>query len=598
MSDTERVAERPAATLDTEWACSGTSSIELANVFPLPLMRAPPGRGRRATRRLRHARECNETLEGLNWFAGFMPNQPAENSFPCNAFQEKVWARVDQLVYEMGPPSETPSSQAAFQELLRGRSVYGIGADGGLSLATFRSPSQVSMSDDVASVPSVLDLVPDSDHYFGQGMQRMLRTCDDYKELCEKLGPVKVYTDRKLLASREKYLSLIRRLVESGLFRLLLEEDAIEQVSIFFVIKKGKALVRLVIDARASNRHFVAPPGVSLCSTEGMSRIEVQLPEHIPLDSPAGLRIIEQLLLSLGVADVADAFHRMRIPKALSRYFCLPAVSADELGLSDTFLDGVLLRPGTLLVPAAGSLPMGFSWSLFFCQQVTEKNMKVPSQMTSVPLLRDRAVAPVFDAVACQQPGSEPRAGCVTKVGYVYVDNLGILGAFEDEVAGDLGDVCAVLDNAGLTTHERAVTSEPALTLGAVVDGGRLRSHASLARLWKVRRAFTWALRCRRLPGRVWEALLGHATFLGLADRGSLAAFSSIYGFIHAHYWDPCPLWRSARTEVRHFLALLPLLVSDWTLQWCSNVVASDASLSGFGVCVGAWTAREAGTVG
>ena len=44
--------------------------------------------------------------------------------------------------------------------------------------------------------------------------------------------------------------------------------------------KSDKKKIRLIVDARSTNALFKEPPGVELCSSEGFSRIEVQLTEQ------------------------------------------------------------------------------------------------------------------------------------------------------------------------------------------------------------------------------------------------------------------------------------------------------------------------------
>ena len=175
------------------------------------------------------------------------------------------------------------------------------------------------------------------------------------------------------------------------------------------------------------------------------------------------------------------------------------------------------------------------------------------------------------------------------------MDNLGVLGFFRKEVADTLDEVTQACDQAGLPTHERDLTGGATRALGALIDCEHWTSQPTLARLWRIRRGCSWALKCRKLPGRVWEILLGHMTFLGLSNRDSLSAFCALYKFVEAHYWEPMPLWPTARDEVRAFLGVLCLFVSDWTLQWCPYPMASDASEDGYGICWGTWDAATLG---
>ena len=55
----------------------------------------------------------------------------------------------------------------------------------------------------------------------------------------------------------------------------------------------------------------------------------------------------------------------------MGELFCLPTIAAGVLGLTE--LDGILLEPSTLILPSLCVLPMGWSWSVLFCQSVVEK---------------------------------------------------------------------------------------------------------------------------------------------------------------------------------------------------------------------------------
>ena len=68
----------------------------------------------------------------------------------------------------------------------------------------------------------------------------------------------------------------------------------------------GKKHKRLIIDARVSNLHFLPPPGVSLVTSEGLSRVEVAFENDD--EDPGELSILAGL--HLGLADVKDALNR------------------------------------------------------------------------------------------------------------------------------------------------------------------------------------------------------------------------------------------------------------------------------------------------
>ena len=230
-----------------------------------------------------------------------------------------------------------------------------------------------------------------------------------------------------------------------------------DKVGIFFVAKKGKTKVRLVIDARRSNCRFASPPSVDLLTGEGPSGIEVELPVDVEPDSAEAAEILEDVKVSLGVSDVSDAFYRMRIPYSLSRYFCLPEIRAGDVGMDGCYLDGQLLEKYSLLCPAAGSLPMGFSWSLFFCQDAVSKAVATSDEMKVTALLTDRGGNLVLDATATGPRGVSLGNGCRKGVN-VYVDNLGVFGFVTHEVAAEVDGMSRQLDSIGRHTHEQEVT--------------------------------------------------------------------------------------------------------------------------------------------
>ena len=96
----------------------------------------------------------------------------------------------------------------------------------------------------------------------------------------------------------------------------------------FFVEKDQGRKQRLIIDARPANAHFKEPPGVARMTSEGLARLEVQLPDAVDTPGEEGQRILEEFTLFIGLSGVSNCFHRMRVQPWLARYFCLPPVPA------------------------------------------------------------------------------------------------------------------------------------------------------------------------------------------------------------------------------------------------------------------------------
>ena len=226
---------------------------------------------------------------------------------------------------------------------------------------------------------------------------------------------------------------------------------------------------------------------------------------------------------------------------------------------------------------------MGFSWSLYFVQTSGEAMMRRCRRLKDIPIINDNAGPAVlsFDPVTRAPRGT---------AWYLYVDNLGILSARPAaEVSADMDEVISTFEEAGLSTHESSITCGNATTLGTEVRGESLSTGITQKRFWRVQAAVRYALQCKRLPGRIWEIIIGHLTFCGLVKRESLCVFHTIYPFIANNYYTAAPLWPSARGEIETFLGLMFLGDSQWSMQWSTTVGASDASETGMGVCTAEW---------
>ena len=117
--------------------------------------------------------------------------------------------------------------------------------------------------------------------------------------------------------------------------------------------------------------HFLPPPGVNLVTSEGLSRVELELNNDD--EDPDGLSKLAWV--HLGLADVRDAFHRFKISKLYSSFFALPEkVGAPLVGR---------------VCPCFSSLPMGHTWSLFFCQKAVEEVMWATPNIEKAEVLQE-----------------------------------------------------------------------------------------------------------------------------------------------------------------------------------------------------------------
>ena len=113
------------------------------------------------------------------------------------------------------------------------------------------------------------------------------------------------HRDPVLLSQPRAYDRLVRRCTDIGLTSLALQYEA--ELGGFFVHKKGDR-ERLILDCRRANARFLRPPGVELLSSYGLGKVE-------------SLGHLQGIASYLGVGDVADCFHRLRLGGEIRMYF-------------------------------------------------------------------------------------------------------------------------------------------------------------------------------------------------------------------------------------------------------------------------------------
>ena len=150
-------------------------------------------------------------------------------------------------------------------------------------------------------------------------------------------------------------MGFVQHLVNDGSIGFV--EDGVEHVGLFFVANKAGAQ-RFTIDGRASNRHFLRPPAGPLLSGDGLCHVEFQ---EAPQDAQNWF---------VRSASIKNAFHPKRIPGWLQAFFALPPGLASEVGYTGRTVERKRLFSDSLICPVPTTLPMVFSWAMFFCQDV------------------------------------------------------------------------------------------------------------------------------------------------------------------------------------------------------------------------------------
>lgn len=560
---------------------AASSSSKGRRLFPLPKFACPPakwGVSRTVSKRRsgiqRMTENVNQVIDSLNWMAGCKDASP----IPLSSMQEDVLARLEGLVFDQKPSANVPSNEEALRELLKGGTPYDFGSSQE-TLASYQS-ELVSVPDSVKHCPRLEDVLPPDDlRYLEEKSELMLRPKEKVDECREDRVP---YWDPKLRFNKKEYNKLVQRLHEIGYFNYTLTPSC--RVGVFFVWKSSRTKLRLITDARCSNQKFLEAPGVSLMTSEGMGRIELEIEENLAGDG----KVLDGVAIHLGLSDVKDCFHRLRVPFWLSKFFCWAAVPAKVVGLAGAELEGKVLKPLDAVYPCPGSLCQGFSWSLYFAQRANEEICRRCSILGHSIISNDRG-----RPIVLRLGGSGEVANY-----YVYVDNLGVLHQDLSLVEKAMSELQEAFNSRGLLLHTTDISEGATLALGCIVEGEKFRSRISPVRLWKIYKAISGLLHRGRCSGQVLEILVGHLTFVGLMWRSSLSILHTVYKFIHRHYNEVAKIWSSVAEELRCFQGVLFLLVQDWSRQWNTLVSSSDASLTGYGVCHAEWDRKQVADTG
>ena len=557
-------------------AKGGNLPLSACGLFPLPRpprLHVPGGLSRRASQRLskkaRIREELIETISALNWMhVGDFDAAPLDSS----PLQRDVCRYLESRVSAVGDLDGhgcLPSQEAALLELLRGQDGYAEPATPA-SLAPFNL-ELVSLPEDLTGAPCAEDLLNEDDRRYLEVQERMLR--DSPKEDEVVCCP---YWDPALKHNAKNYRRFIQKLNSIQYLEFTL--NPCQHAGVFFVWKSDKKRIRMIIDARPANASFYDPPGISLPTAETFAKVEV-------IGKEAGG--VDGFGIYAGLSDVKDCFHRIKQPRWLAKHFCLLPIEARHVGLTGQTLEGRTLSSSDLVYPMPGSLCMGFSWSLFFAQRISEALMDQVPGLSHSTRIHDRGGPAVFDALQSHEIKH-----------FVYVDNLGVMSSDRQAVSQELGELTDKFTDKKLLLHPGEIQHEHIKALGVQMDGKLLKSTLTPDRFHRVRQGVRGLLRRGRCTGKVLEIVIGHCTYCGLMNRCLLSTFHASYKFIRNSYYEAAPLWNSVKAELRAFSGLMALLVADWSRPWNSVVTVSDASEEGFGVCAAAWEPQVAAEVG
>ena len=204
---------------------------------------------------------------------------------------------------------------------------------------------------------------------------------------------------------------------------------------------------KFIVDARASDRHFLRPPSGPWLTGEGLCHAELQ---GAPEDAQNWF---------VGSADFKNAFRQLRIPGWLQAFFfCTPGVLASEVGYTGKTIERKRLVPDSLIYLVPTTLPMGFSGTMFFGQDVTDHCTLSGSADSHLFVCRDHSKPLLL--------GSKHGMGS-RGFRWSYADNFWVLARCNDV---HLARLIAGVQKAGLDVHDTSPAHGSADVLGNEVS--------------------------------------------------------------------------------------------------------------------------------
>ncbi|CAK0792247.1 unnamed protein product, partial [Prorocentrum cordatum] len=360
----------------------------------------------------------------------------------------------------------------------------------------------------------------------------------------EWLANVPPHFDARLKSSPKLYASFLHDLFNAGMIEFTSERK--HTLAPFFVAKRdGSGQQRMVLDTRRVNRMFY-DPDVAELPTAG---------------SWQSLRLGADSSLFLGQCDIEAAFYRFLAPPGLSELMILPSIDRGALAnvLPSGTLDGIV---GRRCSPCLKVLPMGWNWSLFFCQHAVEGMLRTVG-IGDHRLVHERKVIPDLEGET---------------VAAAYVDGVAVIGSKYDAVVSQLETVHGAFNAAGLQCKEMEPPSDHQKFTGLIFDRESGRISLGRSRMWKIRQALLCQASQRYATGKELASLVGHFNWAALLRRPLLCIFQSTYRFIKKAGDSRWRIWPEVIRELRVAAALVPFAYYDAKRPVDSTVYSTDAS--------------------
>ena len=541
--------------------------------FPLPRLSRP-------TVTSMPTRQVDAAFRSLNTLAMADFQRTASSGLPLTAVQSWMMDDLYRRVLSYGSRPEDLNEDEALRDLTSQANLYNQEAN---NIAVFNI-DEIKILQRKLTPYAASDLAPlEARSYLDNFDVLVERPGHELEELRQRGELVKPHWDEQLRDSRHLRLQLYQRLSACGLLTFRRRQKA--KVGMFTVKKKGDKpgnTQRLLVDCRQANYLQHKPPTTRLATPSGLTSLDMtkETLEHVGFSKD--IFHDHPIQPSLETGDVGDCFYNFSIEKACSWFSTGDIIDTAEmrrLGIyQDTIFDdemgcGTGVVEGESLYICFGGMPMGWSWALYFAQEIICEQCLKACGAPASDLIRDKNPPPTI----------RPQAAALG----VYVDNVHSFGGNSNDATQRMERIQQHFNKLGIPFDVDGVSGNSCvdtLRLTFCFSDEKVRVRAKSGRAWRLWAATRAILRRRRISGDLLRVWIGHVNFHFLLSRPLLSSLSSCYAFVAAHAGHRFPMWDSVRKELKLVLGLIFVVEKDLTSSINPCVHVGDSSDRGYGL--------------
>ena len=538
--------------------------------FPLPVLRADRRAGLGPEHPLRRVEAGLRSLDDLAAvpFDSTMRDPKRAMTQVQEWILNDVWRRVDFY----GAPPAGLNADAALQEICSSKDLYAQKAD--VKVAAFDITKIKVLKRQLEPKDTISLGTDEVRHYLQSPEELIVRPSWELEAADFKVDLPEPFWSPELRRSLKRRIELYGKLRDANLLTFRRRRRA--RAGIFTVMKKD-GMQRLIVDARQANACHYTPPKARLSTPSGILAVDFS---EVSMENSGFGGVAGDWDPPSGEAgDVGDCFYNFQVPFMASWFAFDDRFTTQQLLEFGLMPDAVFdeergvdtpVREGETLFPCFGGMPMGWSWSLFFANEVVVKQSSLPFGGSFEHFIRDKQPAPVVKE-------GRPVLG-------VYVDNVSIFASKTGEAGAAMARVKGVFDSLKIPFVVDGFDGSGEFEgIGLHLSfGGKVWAHAKRQRAWRLWFAGLGLLRRGRVHGRLLQIWVGHVTHHFQIMKPAMAALSACYRFINDHGHHRAWLWPKVRREIRTCMGLFFLVERDLSASVSREVHVGDSSNNGY----------------